>query len=455
MGKDLTEVRSTQRTLIPDAEEWEHYKLPSLRGIARKAKQEPGHRFRDLSRCLDEDHMRTAFRRLNKKSASGVDRVTYLDYRENLSENLEDLIGRLKREAYKAKLVRRKHIPKAPGKTRPLGIPVLEDKLLQTTGSDLLSAIYEQDFYDFSYGYRPKRGSRQAADDLAVRIQFGVFGYVVEADIKGFFNHIDHDVLLDMIALRVDDKRFIRLIRKWLKAGILEENGEIHMPEEGTPQGGSISPILANIYLHYAIDDWFEKVVKPHCDGEAIICRYADDFVCAFQYSRDADRFYKALPKRLAKFNLEAAEEKTNRIRFSRFHPTPKNSYVFLGFEFYWGVDRAGISRVFRRTARKKLEEVKRTYKTFIKANRHLRTPVLMDKLTQKLRGHYGYFGVVGNSDDVWKVYHHAVGLLYKWLNRRSGRKSMTWARLKRVIEYRNLAKPVCKAIERSKKVWI
>jgi group II intron reverse transcriptase/maturase len=234
MGKDLTEVRSSQRTLIPDAEDWEYYELPALRGIARKAKQQPTYRFRDLSRCLNETHLRYAFSKMNKKAASGVDNVTYQDYQKHFDENAEDLIGRLKRQSYKARLVKRKNIPKSPGKTRPLGLPVLEDKLLQTAGSHLLSAIYEQDFHDFSYGYRPKRGARQCADDLSVRMQFGRFGYVVEADIKGFFNHIDHDVLLEFIALRVDDKRFLRLISKWLKAGILEEDGEIQYPEEGT-----------------------------------------------------------------------------------------------------------------------------------------------------------------------------------------------------------------------------
>ena len=160
-------------------------------------------------------------------------------------------------------------------------------------------------------------------------MQFGKFGYVVEADIKGFFNHIDHDILLDLLAQRIDDKRFLRLIRKWLKAGILEEDQSVQYPEEGTPQGGSISPILANIYLHHAIDEWFEKVVKPHCKGEAIICRYADDFVCAFQYTEDAERFYRVLPKRLKKFNLEVAEEKTNKLRFSRFQPGLKNRTFF------------------------------------------------------------------------------------------------------------------------------
>ena len=238
MGKVLTEVRSSQRSLIPDAEDWEHYELPSQRGIAKKAKQEPEHRFRDLSRHLDEEHLGYAFSRMNKKAAPGVDTVTYEDDQKDFDRNADDLIKRLKRQSYKARLVKRKHIPKAPGKTRPLGLRVLEDKLIQTVGSDLLGAIYEQDFYDFSYGYRPKRDARRATDDLAVRLQFGRIKYIVEADIKEFFNHIDHDVLLEFIAKRVDDKRFLRLISKWLKAGILEEDGEVVEPDEGTPQGG-------------------------------------------------------------------------------------------------------------------------------------------------------------------------------------------------------------------------
>jgi len=449
----LTEVRSPQRTLIPDAEDWEHYELPSLRGIARRAKQEPAHRFRDLSRCLDKDHLKHAFKRMNKKAASGVDKVTYLDYRENFDENIEDLIGRLKRESYKARLVKRKHIPKAPGKTRPLGLPVFEDKLLQTTGSDILSAIYEQDFYDFSYGYRPKRGSRQAADELAVKLQHGRFGYIVEADIKGFFNHIDHDILLGLLSFRVDDKRFLRLIRKWLKAGILEEDGSIEYPEEGTPQGGSISPILANIYLHYAIDEWFERTVKPHCKGEAIMCRYADDFVCAFRYARDAERFYEALPKRLDRFNLQVAEDKTQCMTFSRFKPGLDRRFTFLSFEFYWKDDSKGLPRVFRRTAQKKQRSTKLELTELIKKSRHMRTPLLIDKLTTKLRGHYNYFGAVGNYSSMIMIYDHAVEMLYKWLNRRSGRKSMTWEKLKRVIAYRALAKPWCTARKITKRV--
>lgn len=455
MGKALTEVRSSQRTLIPDAEDWEQYELPSLRGIARKAKHKPEYRFRDLSRYLDKAHLAHAFSRMNKKAAPGVDKITYQDYQKQFGSNTDDLIERLKGQSYKARLVKRKHIPKAPGKTRPLGLPVLEDKLVQTVGSDLLGAIYEQDFYDFSYGYRPKRDARRAADDLAVRLQFGRIKYIVEADIKGFFNHIDHDVLLEFIERRVDDKRFLRLISKWLKAGILEEDGQVVVPEEGTPQGGSISPILANIYLHNVIDEWFEKEVKPRCDGDVFICRYADDFVCGFQYARDAERFFEVLPKRLRKYNLEVAEEKTNCIRFSRFNPTMENAFTFLGFDFYWGRDKRGKKRLFRRTARKKLQATKAAYSEFIKRFRHMKTSELIDLLTVKLRGHYNYFGAIGNFYGLYSVYKHVVELLYKWLNRRSGRKSMTWAKLKKLIEYRSLAFPECKQRYAKKRVWI
>lgn len=373
MGKVLTEARSLQRKLIPDAEDWERHELTSLRGIAYKAKTKPDYRFRDLSHCIDETLLRYSFGKLNKKAATGVDQVSYSSYEENYSANVENLIGRLKGGVYRTKLIKRKHIPKGLGKTRPLGIPVIEDKLAQTAGSEILSAIYEQDFHPFSYGYRPRRSARQAADDLVVRMQFGRFGYVVEADIKGFFSHINHDKLLEMLAQRIDDKRFLRLINKWLKARILEEDKSIHYPEEGTPQGGSISPILANVYLHNVIDDWFEKVVKPRCKGDAIICRYADDFVCAFEYERDADRFYKALPKRLLRYNLELAPDKTRILRFSRFRPGLMSRFSFLSYEFYWDSDKQGKPRLFRRTERKRLQMAKRNLTKYIKENRHMK----------------------------------------------------------------------------------
>jgi group II intron reverse transcriptase/maturase len=285
-------------------------------------------------------------------------------------------------------------------------------------------------------------------------MQFGRFGYVVEADIKGFFNHIDHDKLLEMLAQRVDDRRFLRLINKWLKAGILEEDKSIHYPEEGTPQGGSVSPILANIYLHNVIDEWFEKVVKPHCEGDAIICRYADDFVCAFQYARDAERFYKALPKRLEKFNLQVAEDKTHILRFSRFQLGLKNRFCFLSFEFYWDSDTKGKPRLFRRMGRERLQTAKRILSDYVKENRRMKTALLLASLTRKLRGHYNYFGVIGNLADLYAVKQHVMELLHKWLNRRSGRRSFTWERLNHYLSFNPLPIPECRARSASMKVW-
>ena len=450
----MTEVRSPQRQLIPDAEDWERHELTFLRGIAYKAKTKADYRFRDLSRCLDNTLLRYCFGKLNSKAASGVDRVTYQSYKGNLAANIANLIERLKRGGYRAKLVKRKHIPAGPGKTRPLGIPVLEDKLVQTAVSTILSAIYEQDFHAFSYGYRPRRNARQATDDLVVRLQFGRFGYVVEADIKGFFNHIDHDKLLAMLAQRIDDQRFVRLISKWLKAGILEEDNSIAYPQAGTPQGSSVSAMLANIYLHHVIDDWFEKVVKPHCRGEAIICRYADDFVCAFQTAEDAERFYSVLPKRLAKYNLTVAEEKTGIVRFSRFHPGLKNRFSFLSFEFYWDSDKQGKPRLFRRTGRKRLQTAMRHLTQFIKVNRHMKTSLLLAILVKKLQGHYNYFGAVGNLASLYAVQKRVMERLHKWLNRRSGRRSFTWERLKHYLTYYPLPTPVCVAKPAVKKVW-
>ena len=355
-GKDVTEVRSPHRTLLPDTVGPDHQKPTSLQGIANKARVNKQHRFRDLYRCLDAELLLDCWQELNKEAASGVDNVTAEAYGANLHANIEALVQRLKAQRYRAKLVRRCYIPKENGKVRPLGIPALEDKLVQLACAKLLMAIYEQDFLDCSYGYRPGRGALDAVRDLTFDLQYGTYGYVVEVDVKGFFDHLDHTWLEDMLRVRIDDRAFLRLIRKWLKAGILDTEGHVIHPETGTPQGGTVSPVLANAYLHYALDVWFAKVVKAHCRGEAMLCRYADDWVCAFRYQDDAERFYRVLPKRLAKFNLQVAPEKTRLLRFSRFHPGMQRRFTFLGFEFFWMPDRQGVPRVKRRTARKKLQ---------------------------------------------------------------------------------------------------
>jgi len=290
----------------------------SLRGIANKAAQNKSHRFQNLSRLLTNDFLVNCWKSINKKAAAGVDRTSAFEYAGNLESNVAQLVDSVKGGWYRAKLVLRKNIPKPGGKIRPLGIPSIADKLLQRAVARILEAIYEQDFLPCSYGYRSGTGAHKAIKDLSSVLRPGQYGWVVEADIKGFFNNIEHDKLLSMLKRRIDDKPLLKLIHRWLKAGILDIDGQVLHPATGTPQGGIVSPLLANVYLHYALDVWFEEAVKTHCEGRVYLCRYADDFVCAYELESDAQRFYEVLPKRLAKFGLEVAVEKTDIIQFYR-----------------------------------------------------------------------------------------------------------------------------------------
>jgi len=444
MVKDLTEVRSSQRKLTPDTVGSEQRKQTSLWGIAKTAKAKPKHRFRDLYRMLTPSLLWQAWDRLDKKSAIADDDLTIEEYEQNLLDNLANLAERLKTKRYKTKLIRRKYIPKDNGKLRPLGIPALEDKITQRAVAMILENIYEQDFLECSYGYRPKRSAKGAIRDLNFQLQYGVTGYIVEADIKGFFDNLDHDYLLKMLAVRIDDKALLHLIRKWLKAGILEPDGMVIHPDTGTPQGGIVSPILANVYLHYVLDTWFQQAVKPRLRGRAFIYRYADDWVCGFQYRDDAERFYRTMPKRLRKFNLEVEPSKTKILRFSRFHTSRKQDqiFAFLGFEFYWWHDQAGTARIKRRTARKKQLAKVQIIKDWIKKKRHLPKHDFFGTLKRKLVGHYNYYYVVGNSRAVWSFYSQVIEQTFKWLNRRSQRKSYNWETFRNVLSFMNVPVP-------------
>ena len=424
LAKETSAVRTTESS-------WR----TSLRAITNKAAQEPRHRFGGLYRLLNQDSLRECFYALRKAAAPGVDGVTFEAYERNLESNLADLVRRLKNKSYRARLVRRKYIPKGNGKLRPLGIPTLEDKLVQSAAAQILGAIYEADFLECSYGYRPERSPLQAVRELTEALHRGQFEFVVEADIKGYFEHIQHDWLLRMLALRVNDGALLGLIRKWLRAGILEADGRIEQPESGTPQGGSVSPVLANVYLHYVLDLWFERRMGKRYQGQSRLFRFADDFVCCFDYRHEAQAFEQALPERLNKFGLELATDKTRRIRFGPWGGRHNGRFDFLGFEFSWGRGRRGQPTVQRRTSRKKLRGAVERFTEWIKAERHRPLGELMGTLNAKYTGHWNYYGIVGNSKSLNRYCYETSRILFKWLNRRSQRRSYTWKAFNRLLQ--------------------
>lgn len=400
----------------------------SLRGIAKRAKEDPKHRFGNLYSLLNEKNLLECFPLMNRKAAPGIDGVDWTAFEADLAENVRQLATALKEKRYKARLIRRRYIPKPGGKQRPLGIPVIGDKLVQTAAAQILSAIYEQDFLPCSHGYRRGKGPQRAALELSQRLHRGRFRWVVDADIKGFFAHIDHEWLIRMLEQRINDRAFLNLIRKWLKAGILEEDGKVIYPVTGTPQGGVISAVLANIYLHYALDLWFEKVVKPLCTGDVMLMRFADDFVCCFQYREDERRVSKVLGKRLGKFGLELSVEKTQVIKFTRFETENSESFTFLGFEYRWGKSRKGKPLVKMQTDKKKFRLALAALTSWIKKDRsRLRTAALLIKLGQKLQGHFNYYGVSGNFEMLKRFYQESCRIVFKWLNRRTQKKSCNW----------------------------
>ena len=413
----------------------------SLQGIAKRARESKKYRFYDLYRMINRISLMNAWLDINKGAASGVDKVTAGEYEENLVENIIDLETRLKEKRYKAKLVRRVYIPKGKNKLRPLGIPALEDKLVQLAAAKILMAIFEQDFLSCSWGYRPEIGALDAVKHITKTLMTGKFGYIVDADIKGFFDNLNHDWLVEMLEQRINDRPFIRLIRKWLRAGILEDNKVIY-PETGSPQGGIVSPVLSNIYLHYALDLWFSKVIKPQCEGQAYICRYADDFVCAFQYKREAEIFYDELSKRLGKFGLELSKEKTRIISFSRFRKEERTSFDFLGFEFRWKTSRKGKDIIGKRTSKKKFKQALSKFTEWIKINRNKRITWIFKRLNMKLRGYYNYYGVIGNIKRLLDYFNGVMRLLFKWLNRRSQRRSYNFKGFRELCKHFKVLRP-------------
>lgn len=410
-----------------------------LHRIARKACNEPKFQFTSLFHLMNEELLRGCFKQLRGTASAGIDRVTKEEYAGNLEENLTELVNRLHRMAYIPQPVLRRYIPK-PGSTkeRPLGIPALEDKLVQAGLVRILEQVYEQDFVDDSYGFRPGRGCHDALRALSRTVESGSINWIVEVDIKGFFDNVEHDWLKKFIAHRIGDKRVQRYIVRFLKAGVFEE-GQVHASEEGTPQGGVISPLLANIYLHYSLDLWFERVFSPSCSGTARLIRYADDFVVCFRNKADAERFRAELVERLSKFGLEVEPSKTKVISFGpgakalakRQGKSKPETFDFLGFTHYCSRTRDGRRfRMKRVTSRKKFRAKLSAYKAWLKANRsRMRTRELWQRACVKIQGHINYYGITDNYPGVDRFVYEARKLLFKWLNRRGGKKRLSWAK--------------------------
>ena len=421
-----------------------------LARIAEATKARPSEKFTSLAHLINERTLAECHRRMKAGKASGVDGETKATYGGNLEANLQDLVARMKRQAYKPQPVPRKYIPK-PGtdKTRPLGLPSYEDKLVQRALAKILEAIYEQDFLDCSHGFRPGRGCHEALRQLGEIIETRRVNYILDADIRGFFDHVSHEWLMKFVAHRVADPNVPRLIHRFLKAGVMEA-GIIYDTPEGTPQGGVISPLLANVYLHYVLDLWFEKAVKRACRGEAYMVRYADDFVCCFQYEDDAKAFYGWLKERLKKFELEIAEEKTRIIAFGRQAWQDHNkgggkpgTFDFLGFTHYCGTSRQGWFRVKRKTSRKKYRASLNRVNEWLAKNRRLPMRAMMRKLRLKVAGNHGYYGITDNTPMLRKFNQQVTKALYKWLNRRSQKRSLNWTQFSKFLKAFPLPKPV------------
>jgi len=411
-----------------------------LQRIAELASQTPKMKLTSLAHHIDIEWLREAYRRTRKDGAVGIDGQTASGYAENLDENLRSLLERFKSGRYRAPPVRRVHIPKGDGsKTRPIGVPTFEDKVLQRAVAMVLGAVYEQDFFDCSYGFRPGRSAHQALEAVWQGLMNTGGGLVIELDIQSFFDTMDHGHLRTFLDQRIRDGVLRRVIGKWLNAGVLE-GGSLEHPNAGTPQGGVISPLLANIYLHEVLDVWFAEVVRPRMRGEALMVRYADDATLVFTNEADAHRVMAVLPKRFAKYGLTLHPEKTRLVAFRRpFGTMAKDSrpgtFDLLGFTHYWGKSRRGYWVVQRKTSSGRFRAALKRVALWCRRNRHLPVRDQHAALRRKLRGHYAYYGITGNGRALVIFLHAAERVWRKWLNRRSQRARMEWDRFKRLLQ--------------------
>jgi len=425
---------------------WVATKLSSITQLAR---ERPTEKFTTLAHLLTAGFLGDCFRELKRDRASGIDGVKAEEYEVNLKENLTRLVERLKSKSYRPQPVRRVYIPKSDGSKRPLGVPAVEDKVVQLGIKKILEAIFENDFCDISYGFRPNRSCHKALNAVDKAIMTKPVNAIVDMDIERFFDTIDHKWMMKCLEVRIKDPSLLRLIVRFLKAGVIEE-GKFLRQDEGAPQGGILSPILANIYLHYILDLWFERIVKRQLKGFAQLTRYADDFVVCFQTTAEAKAFSLKLKERLARYGLKIAEDKSRIIEFGRYvwmksQKTGKKpeTFDFVGFTHYCDRTQNGSFKVGRKTAKVKFNQKMKAINLWLKSVRNATSlklwwPILRMKLT----GHYRYYGISGNARAIWTFYDHTQKLAYKWINRRSQKRSYNWTEFNRFLKFNPLPKP-------------
>jgi group II intron reverse transcriptase/maturase len=417
--------------------------------ISGHARRDRGFQFTSLAHLLDVEFLRDCYESLNRNKAVGIDGVSWKEYGEHLTENLERLVQKLKRKSYKPKPARRVYIPKNETETRPLGISALENKIVERGLTWILESIYEQDFLNCSYGFRRERSAHQALKRINDLIMFQPVNHIVEADIKGFFDNVSHEHLMEFIRIRIRDTTLLNLIEKFLKAGYVDADLLV-TSEEGTPQGSILSPMLSNIFLHYVLDTWYETMVKSHVRGYCELVRYADDFICLVRYVDDAERIERGLHNRFNKYGLELHEAKTRRISFGHFERENAerqnrraNTFDFLGFTHYCDVSRKGKFKVGRTTSRKKFRAKSKAMNDWLKDIRNaVPTKDWWKILQAKLRGHYQYYGVSENYAGVRRFYTATIRMVRKWMNRRSQKRKMSWERFTEYLGHYPLPKP-------------
>jgi len=404
--------------------------------IAEQAVQNPKMQFTTLAHLIDEEFLREAFGHIRKKAAAGVDGVTAREYAKELDANISDLYQRMRSGRYEAPPVRRVWLEKDDGKQRPIGIPALEDKVLQRAVTMLLEEVYEQVFCAFSYGFRRKKSAHHALREIRKKCMGMGIHWILDADIKGYFDSIRHDILREFLRQKMNDGTILRFIGKWLNAGVMEE-GKWTSSDTGTPQGGVISPMLSNVFLHYVLDEWFEQEIKPRMKGRCFLIRFADDFVIGFEVESDARRVMEVMPKRFNRFGLTINQTKTKLIEFGRPSREQacgkgKGTFDFLGFTHYWAWSRQGYWVIKRKTKRTKMRVVTRAIWNWCKGNRHMPIQEQWKTLCQKLRGHYQYFGIRGNYKPMEVYFEYTERAWKTWLGRRHRNGYIDWETFER-----------------------